>query len=197
MINLLPPATKSELKAGRVNTLLVRYLTALGVTAGLIVVVFGVSYFLNERNKADYTALKQASEQQLGELGNVRTKVEQFNNNIKSVKTLYASQILLSDVVTYIASTLPPGTVIGDLSLSKSSLETPLSLSVRADNFDKGVILRKNFEDSGIFKDIVLSGISGGGEGSEDERYPYSISISATLVPSAIQQKVAEEEANQ
>ncbi len=190
MINLLPPDSKKEFRAGRINTQLIRYLTILAITAVCVIGVFGVSFVLNERNKASYVQLKEESDKKLGSLKDTRDKVQAFNENIKQARAIYGSEIILSDVVAGIAKALPPGAVIGTLTLDTKTLATPITLTVRLDSFNKGAVLKENFEASGIFKDVKLVGIEAGGKTGgasvSGDKYPFSATITATLVPASI-----------
>lgn len=186
MINLLPPETKGEFRAGRINTQLIRYLVTLAVTVACIAAVFVGTFVVNERNRASYVTLKQASESKLGALKTVRSEVQDFNLNISRARAIYQSEVRLSSVVTKIAQAIPPGAVIGTLTLDTRQLALPLTLSVQVDSFNKGAVVKKNFEDSGIFRkeDVKLIGIAA--NASAGTKYPYVVNISATLLPSAV-----------
>ncbi|MBL8158911.1 hypothetical protein JNJ66_00470 [Candidatus Saccharibacteria bacterium] len=190
MINLLPPEVKREFRAGRVNTLLIKYLITMAVAAVAIMAVFGVSLILNERNKADYTLLRQDSEKQLGKLNEIKAQVQQFNANVDRVKGIYSKELILSNAVVSISKALPPGAIIGTISLDAAQIDKPLSLTIQTDSFNKGAIVKENFEISGVFKDIKLGGITGDPRTSTGQ-YPYTVNITATLKPEALKSQAA------
>ncbi len=83
---------------------------------------------------------------------------------------------------------------MSSLLLNAQDLSTPFNIVARVDSFEKGAIFEKNFRDSGIFKDVVLSSVAGNLT-SDGTLYKFTANISATLVVSEITKKDAKGEA--
>ncbi len=105
---------------------------------------------------------------------------------------MFTSEIRLTNLVENISSTLPPGTVLENVSLDAISFTKPASIIARVDTFEKAGVLERNLKQSGLFTAVKLNGVQGPAGNDEAapeagalDKYPFTAQIDATLGPGA------------
>jgi Tfp pilus assembly protein PilN len=188
MINLLPPETKRQMRAARMNVTLYRYCLLITATALLLGFVFAVGFWatLNEKSLAD--AAKQETQQSAQAYAATRTAAENFAKDLSVAKTILGSDVSFSDLVLNIAGVVPSGVVLNNLTLGTTqaaNASTPLDLSGRATSYDRAIALKNSLEDSPIFENVSITNVSqgdttGGTTASPLAlKYPFSITLKA------------------
>lgn len=193
MINLLPPDMRVELRAAKANTTLRKYLfTALAASASLLM-IFGGALYINQVYYEDYKRQLADSEQKLASLQDLRQRVKVYNESLAQAKDIFGKEIRLSNLIRNLSGTLPPGAVLNTVSFNVGSLDQPLSITAQLDSFEKAAVLKRNFEDSGLFTTVVLTQVNGVGatsdpgvEGEEPANiYPFTAALEVSLSPEA------------
>jgi len=173
MINLLPYETKQQIRAARINTILVRYIIILGFSFVFIVVVcLGTYYFLNN-NK---TSAEESSDNTSS--ASVQAQASIIRTNLATSKSILDQQVSYSEILTGIAVILPSGTIINSLSLSDSSFGSTLNLQVLSTSDSNEQVLKSNIEKSSLFSSYELVSIAKNDAASTKTKYPSAISIS-------------------
>lgn len=181
MINLMPPLMKRELRAARANTVLRKYLTTSLVALVSLLVIFGGAYSINHMNYKQHKAQLEDSQQRLASLQDIRHKVKVYNESLTDAKQMFSNEIKLSKLVARISGALPPGSVMSNMSLDLEQLSKPLAITIQLDTIEKAPVLKRNFEDSGLFTQVILKDVSGA-QGISTA-YPYTASIEVALKP--------------
>lgn len=175
MINLLPYDTKQDIRAARINVILVRYIIILGISAGFLVVACLVTYlfinnsFLTEKSAGTNNATST----------NIQSQANTLKSNFATAKSILDQQISYSKVIAAIANALPTGAKLSFLSLDDGSFGTTTNLTVLATAANHENVLKTNFASSPYFSNYKLIST----EASQDptSKYPFVINISITI----------------
>jgi len=181
MINLLPKDGKKQLRAARSNAVLRRYYLLVVLSAGLLCAVFAVGFKVTFDQEVNYQNARQQSESESAKYQAVRKAAEDFSKDLAAAKTILASDIRFSELITSIAGVIPPGVILGNLSLNtQESTNAPLTISARAKSYEDAVKLKNSMEESPIFENVsLLSAGVGTGTAEGGATYPVIISMSA------------------
>lgn len=181
MINLLPNNSKKQLKAARSNAILRRYYLLVAISATLLAAVFGVGFKVTFDQEVKYINAKQQSEAESVKYQQVRKAAEDFGKDLAAAKTILASDVRFSQLITDIASVIPPGVILGNLTLNtQESTSAPLTINARAKTYDDTVKLKNSLEASPIFENVsILSAGVGDATSAGSTSYPVTVSLSA------------------
>lgn len=177
MINLLPPDAKAEIRAGRANRLLIRYLVLFTGLMLLLFVAIGIVLYTMSRTEVTSKAAITATLNKSSKIKAEQKQVEQYIANLKIAKQILDSQTNYSTIILRIASVIPQGVVIDSLSLDSSSFTKPTTLTARAKSDRAALAFKQALTSSPYFKDPHFSSITSGGSGS----YPITISLDVTF----------------
>lgn len=179
MINLLPGETRRQLRAARTNTTIRRYYVLLLVAATLLVAIFAVGFKVTLDQAAAAMAIKAKSDQQATQYQATRKAAEEFTKDLASAKTILASDVRFSEVITDIAAVIPAGTILSNLSLNTQESKAPLNISARAKTYEGAVSLKNSLEQSPIFENVSLVNVGASSDPAPDAAtYPISITLS-------------------
>lgn len=190
MINLLPPHTKKEIRAARVNIILLRYCVLLIFTLGFVLASFGVGFYITWNDKNAALARKQAADSSANTYAKVKQEAESFSKDLKTAKTILSGEISYSQLLIDIANTLPAGTIVNSLSLASNNFGTPVTLTARTilgpDAGSRDVYalkLKDALEASPLFEKVnIASTVLTENPGTNLERkYPLQVVINTTL----------------
>jgi Tfp pilus assembly protein PilN len=148
MINLLPETYANNIRFGRQNTVLRNWL--LGVAAailGLVIILFGGWLYINQQAK-DLQANIDITKSQLKaqNLQKVQADAKEITGNIKVINKVLSTEVRFSDLIQAIGNDMPPGTVLGTLSLSQ--VNGTLDLSASATNYATAAQIAVNLSNS-------------------------------------------------
>lgn len=149
-INLLPPQKKKELKLEKINHLVVFY-GSLVILSFLIFIIllYNVQLFLSwkiNEIKQQITTKETALESQK----ELEEKIKNLNNTLIKITKAQASQPQWSLVIEKLASLIPPGVQLENLS---GNLESKtINLSGFSPSRDKVLLLESSFKDSSQFE---------------------------------------------
>lgn len=183
MINLLPPESKRQIRAGQSNLLLLRYCIASLLLAALLGALIAGVYFIMSNSKRDAENLIQQSETSGQKYQKVKREASEFSNNLSTAKTIFDKDVLYSKIAVKIAQTLPPGVVLQSLQLDAKTFGQPMVLNAAGKNYDDSIRLKTALEESPIFNDVHLQSVS---QSESEGDYPTTINISVTIDPESI-----------
>lgn len=190
MINLLPPHTKQEIRAARVNVILLRYCVLLIFTLGFVLASFGIGFYITWNDKNAALNRKQDADSSANTYAKVKQEAESFSKDLKTAKTILSGEISYSQLLINIANTLPAGTIVNNLSLASNNFGTPVTLTARTilgpDAASRDVYalkLKDALEVSPLFENVsIASTVLTENPGSALERkYPLQVVINTTL----------------
>jgi Tfp pilus assembly protein PilN len=196
MINLLPPDVKQSVAYARRNSVLLRWIAALLVSAvGIaIVAVFGLLY-INKSIDDNQKQVAQMQEQlKVQKLEETQKRVEDISTSLKLVTQVLSKQVLFSQFIPQVGAAMPPNTILTNLSVTK--LQGGIDLQAAATDYAAATQVQVNLKDPAnkIFSnaDIVniqcvtpsaenSSGSTGGNAAgsSVSSKYPCTVSIRA------------------
>jgi Tfp pilus assembly protein PilN len=160
MINLLPPETKKQIRAARMNVVLVNYCVLVCCTALALAAVFGVGFWADMNDQAVAQQTKDASVTAASAYAKTRTQAEAFAKDLATAKTILASNVSFSQLILDIASTVPSGVILNNLSLGANAKNTPIDINGRARTSAAAVDLKNSLEESPIFENVSITNVS-------------------------------------
>ena len=182
MINLLGPEDKKQLRAARVNTILLRYyFLAILVIAGAGGILAGGFYIADQNKNSSKVELSQA-ENDTADYTTVRQQAETFSNNLKMAKQILATEVVYSKMITDIANTIPARTILTSLYLTPETISKKMELSFKTKSYDQGIQLKTSLENSDLFSDVSITNITSKGQ-EGGGAYPTDVNISAKFHP--------------
>lgn len=197
MINLLPPDMLREMRAARTNTVLRRYLVTSFAALLAVIVIFGVSFYFNQQQYQHYQQQRQESQQNLAGAGDIKQRVQAYNDNLKLAENVYKEEIKMTTLLQNLSSVLPPGAVLSGVSFNLESFSEPVTIAAQVDTFEKAGVLKRNFDQSAFFADVSLQNVTKLGDQSEEgpTTYPFTANLEVTLTPKAAKDPSLAEEA--
>jgi len=151
MINLLPTELQQEIKAKRINSILLRYLVALGIATGfLVIAILASSVILG--------IVKNSTDQTYHTATAGSTSAEPRINNANLIMSRQKSY---SKVLTGVAGALPDGLVLDEIKMSKSSIDSSVNIKLinKIDmNSDQ---IKSNLEASALINTATVSQSTG------------------------------------
>lgn len=189
MINLLPPETKRQVRAARMNVTLYRYCMLIITTAVLLGAVFAVGFWatMNDKQLADH--VKQENHDAGQEYAKTKAAAEEFAKNLATAKTILGSDVSFTDLIFSIAAIIPQGVVLNNLTLGATNPGTtttanaPIDVSGRAMSYDRAVALKNSLENSPIFENVNIANISqtdtSASASAFTQKYPFTVSLKA------------------
>lgn len=185
MINLLPYEEKRQIRASRLNSVLMRYFVIMWLGGFFVAAVFGTSYFSLMNTKTSAESLLTENQNKSSAYSSVQQQASQINANLSAANNVLSQQILYSKVLMGIAQITPQGTIIDKLALSPSTFGTSISLQAYARSSDAALALKNAYQSSSIFSNVSIQNLSGGGSGgsggSPVAGYPVSIVLNVTI----------------
>lgn len=180
MINLMPDDLKKELRAARVNVLLIRYMGVILAAFGFLVFILFGSFFLLSQTQASSQALIDANDTKADVYSSTKTQVNELSTQLSEAKGILDAEILFSHVLTNLGQQMTAGTIIDKVTLSKDSFSgTPVTLKIYAKTTNDAVALRDRFQSSTFFTNVSFQTISDTAGGITG--YPISATMTLTL----------------
>lgn len=187
MINLISPEQKRDIRAARVNVLLVQYAIALVSLAVLIGLIYGVGFWLVRQEKVAVDEKLQSQSEQSKTYAAVEKEATSFRDNLKIAKAILGKEISYSDFLTTLAKDLPSGTVITNLSLGGTATSSTkgMVLSARTSSYAKVLELKSKLEESVLFENVSITSATRPDSLTNltglEAKYPYAVSYSVKL----------------
>jgi Tfp pilus assembly protein PilN len=178
MINLLPPADKRQIRAGRSNTLLVRYNFFLLGALVFLAVALGFVYFYLANTKAGAEAVVKENQAKVVGYKKVEQEANEFKSNLAIAKQILGKEVIYTKVILEIASLLPKGVVLDNLSLDAKTFGTETTLNARAKTINDAIALKNSFQSSSSFSNVHFQSIATAEEASA---YPITVTLAVTI----------------
>lgn len=185
MINLLGSDAKKQIRAARLNVVLMTYCAWGAVTILCILGIFGIGFWLTANERSLAQSQRVQNEQMATQYSDTRSQAQSFANDLVQARSILNSNISFYDLITKLAAVVPNGVILSNLSLGTSGLNTPVAITGRARNYQDVVTLKNNLQSSGIFKSANLTNAASNPVDATTDpvgaRYPISLTISATF----------------
>lgn len=133
MINLLPNETKTQLKAARINTLLVKFLLILIVGGAF---VGGAILYSNMNSNSNDATSQNSINEQYRQYNEQATGID---SKIAEAKSVLSSRINFSEIMLAITESLPDSVALDSISLNTSNVNGSTSVEFNAHGSKKFV----------------------------------------------------------
>jgi Tfp pilus assembly protein PilN len=185
MINLLPPETKKQIRAARMNVILVNYCVLIIFTAVVLATVFVLGFWANASDEQLANDAKATSNSSAAAYSDTRKQADSFAKDLATAKTILASDVSFSQLILDISSVVPSGVILNNLSLGTSSQNTPIDISGRAVSADAAIALKNSLDASPIFENVNIVNVSQTDLSTVADvdplflRYPFTVNLKA------------------
>lgn len=165
MINLLPPQHAAAIHYGRQNTVIRGWLVGIGAAiVGLLVLLAGGWVYMNSQTKNLQKNINVTNQQlQVQNLSKVQADAKEITGDIRVINQILSQEVRFSDLIQAIGNDMPPGAVLGSLSLS-NKVSGALDLSASAKDYASATQVAVNLTNSqnNLFSkvDIISVGCS-------------------------------------
>lgn len=148
MINLLPTSYADSIRYGRQNTALRLWLVGIGAAIGGLIIIFAGGWlYINQQSKTLQKNIDTTNQQLKAQnLAQVQKDAKEITGDIKVINQVLGTEIRFSDLIKAIGNDMPPGTVLGSLSLSQVS--GALDLSANAKDYNSAAQIAVNLSNS-------------------------------------------------
>jgi len=155
MINLLPPLHKQEIRAGRTNVLLLRYMGLTLVNMGLIAVLLVTVYFSLTQSAEGANQRIADNQQRTQSYAETKKAAEDFRSDLTVAKLILDKDVHYSQLIYKISNALPKGVVLDSLNVDSQTLGTSITLSASASSYSNAIGLKRAFEArTDLFSDV-------------------------------------------
>lgn len=181
MINLLPTEYKSELRAARMNVVLLRYNV---ITAGAVVflILTCAAFFtilLTNQNSAKET--NRVNEEKAQSYSSTEKAANEYRANLATAKQILSTEINYTDVVFGITSLLPKGVILTDINLTEADFGNQTIVTAQAKDYEAVTKLKESFQNSKIFSNASFQTVTDSTGEGEQTAYPLNVTLSVTV----------------
>jgi len=186
MINLLPPQRATAIRYGRQNSTLRLWLVGAAVSiAGLLIILGSGWVYLDHQSRSLQKNIDETNHQlQAQNIDRVKADAKEITGDINVIDKVLSQEIHFSDLIQAIGSYMPPGTVLGSLSLSDKVSGT-LDLSANSTDYSSAAQIAVNLSDQkdNLFYKVDIVNISCGSD--PQKTYKCSATFRALFSKSA------------
>lgn len=180
MINLLATDRKDEIKAARVNVILMRYMSILILAFGFIAGALFVSYTVLNSTMTNAENIISTNDIKTDVYSETKEKVDGLSAKLNQTKATLNQEVRYSQVLVKLGQLMPPGTVLGDVKLNTASFNgQAVEIKAYAKSTNETGQLQSAFQSSPLFSQPVT--ITGTETNQEVDGYPVTISMSVVL----------------
>lgn len=184
MINLLSTTRKAEVRAARVNVLLLRYIIILILAIVFIVGALYVSYTVLQQTMASADSRIESNEQQGEIYKDTQDQINTLSTRLNDANTALQEQSSYGTLLTTLGQLMPQGTVLDSLVLDAQTLSgTPVDIIAYAESDTKAVAIQQNLQSSPLFTSVSPKGTSPT-EGIPG--YPVKVTLTVSFNPRSI-----------
>jgi len=180
----MPDEAKKQIRAARVNVMLVRYTLVILFAFVFLALLLAGSYVVLAQTKQSAETLISANDTKAEVYSTTKAQVDALSSSLSETRTILDQEILYSNVLMNIGQQMTPGTVLEKVSLDATNFTgTPIALKAYAKDNAAAVALREKFQSSPFFSGVNFESVSEAGSGVAG--YPTSVSLTLTLNRSA------------
>lgn len=180
MINLMPPEEKRQLRAARVNTLLLRYNFLLLGAVLFLGLAIGLTWVYLSNAKASAEITQAENDARVSNMQTIETDAQKLRTNLAIAKQILNNEVTYTKVIFTIASLMPRGTVLDGLNLDAKTFGTPMPLVAKASTYENALALKDSLQSSPLFSDVHFQSIAAN-SGSQQIQYPLTVTFSVTI----------------
>lgn len=173
MINLLPYDHKSEIRAGRVNTLLIRYILMMIGAVALLAGLIAASYVVLNDAKQRAELRVSENEQEVKGYNQVKIRANSFRSDLATAKAILDNEVTYSKLIYKIAEVIPQNVILASLTLDQDTLGSSATMNARAKTYSDAIRLKEALiENNELFTDVSFETVV-----SEADQSDYQINV--------------------
>jgi Tfp pilus assembly protein PilN len=147
MINLLPPATKEQIRFAKYNRVALRYLELVAAVVVVIVIIFASALDSLDHQVTKVTADLVQKQATIATYNQDKATAADAANRINAIKAIEASQTRFSQLLYDLAAVLPKGVSINGIALTGDASK-PVVVSVDGTSYDQILAFRNSIVTS-------------------------------------------------
>lgn len=178
MINMLPSEYVDVIRHSKLGEHLVRWLFSLVAAIFGLLIIFTLGWLYLDHQTKTLTSEVAGGKSQLEQqnLSGVKKDAEQISKDIKVINQVLSREIRFSELIQEIGKAMPPGTILGGLTLAK--VDGSIDLTASAKDYTTGAQIALNLSDpkNNLFSraDIISINCT-----SSDTAYKCGVSLKA------------------
>lgn len=182
MINLLADERKNDIKAARVNVIILRYTVILALAFAFIIGALYVSYTILTVTKANAETVIESNDVKADVYSETKQQVDALSTQLSGAKSLLDQEVRYSQILVQLGQIMPAGTIIGDMTLTAESFSgnSPVEIKAFARTTAEASQLQTQFQGSSLFSQVSLNSTEAS---DEVEGYDVTVSLTVTFRP--------------
>lgn len=181
MINLLSKEQKDEIRSGRVNVVLLRYVILSGIAIGFLCLCAGFAFFILMSSKASAESAIKNNESKSAAYAKTQKESSEFKTNLAAAKKILASRVDYTDIIIKLGQSMPPDTILVSITFDPTQDGKPVNMMAKSKNYSAALKLKDSLLQSGIFSDVHFNSITNSKETDKKSAYPFEIDLSVTF----------------
>ena len=185
MINLMPPELKNSYGYARKNVALRRWVVAFVIAfVGLWgIATYGLLDFQQATSHHKETVAKSEKALESANYKQTQDEIEDISGSFQLAVKVLEQEVLFSQLLKQIASTIPAKSSLTGLNISQTS--GAIDISAIATDYNTATQVQVNLADpeNKIFSKADIVSISCGKEASADTKYPCGVNVRALFSP--------------
>jgi len=178
MINLLPNNDKQNIRAARMNVLLIRFVVIQIFSVAFLVIIFVIFYVV--LNQIRTSAESMSVQTQNNQAGVVSQQYQSTINKLNSATTLLSSGLAYSKTLTELGSLTPTGVMLEPITINPDLYDKLIDLKGRAKDNSVVSQFSTNLEAAKNFcSEVKLKSTTSTGSGKDE--YPVEFVISLKI----------------
>jgi Tfp pilus assembly protein PilN len=155
MINLLPPENKAEIRAGRLNVILLNYITMTVFSMALLAALFVLSYLTLSSARHEAQRRVEENSTEISKYDKVKESAEEYRKTLATAKQILDNSTNYSTLILKIADSVPVGVTLTGLNLDKKTIGTPMVLNFTAKSKEAAFAFKSSLQEkSSIFSNV-------------------------------------------
>lgn len=187
MINLLPDDNKRQIRAARMNVILLRYNFFVLITIAALCIICVFFYLFLHNNQSSAQSKSSENSAKAATYAKTRAAADEYRSNLSVASNILANEVNYTNTIFTITKLLPSGVVLDGLSINSTDFGKQLSFSAHAQSVERATKLKQNFEESKAFSNVYLQNVTDDATSGSKTAYPVAVTISAKLNETAKQ----------
>lgn len=186
MINLLPDDRKQDIRAARVNVVLLRYNFVTIAAVGLLAAFCVAFYFILSTSQSAAIARNEENASITASYSATKARADSYRADLLTAKSVLDRGVNYTGVVFEIAKLLPRGVILESINLTAADFGKQITFSAHAKSYDHAISLKESLQNSKIFSNVYFqtltdSSVEEGQQQAMNNQYPISVKVSAQL----------------
>lgn len=182
MINLLPDESKRDIRAARMNVILLRY-NIIVIGAMVLLALFCLAFYvILHTSQSNALSTNQSNTTKAMSYTKVRQEANEYESDLAVASKILSSSTSYTNIITSITKLVPSGVILDAITLNSLTIGQQTSFTAHAMTYDDATQLKTNFQKSNLFSNVYFQNLSSnpqvGGQGSP---YPVAVVLSAKL----------------